>query len=173
MGYRARCISREQSRSGNPEHWLFLLKSFIETVHRRARAGAKRYWTDEQYIKLGADFSQVQLDHPGKSDSDICRFLAKREDYRGLSANTLRRKLQHARNPECNGFLDRLIEAYAAEYEVEGGNTRQQLRVWLTTGLTHFWEDKAGNLHATPPEPPPADAPIDWPGRSAIRLIKK
>jgi hypothetical protein len=157
----------------NPEHWPFLLKGYVETVHRRARGGPKRRWTDERYIKLGADFSKVQHRHPGKSDSDICRILAKQDDYSGLSANTLRRKLQDARDPECNGFLDRLIESLAAEYEVEGGNAREQLRAWLTTGFTYFWEDKAGNPHVTPPEPPPPDAPPDWPGRATIRLIKK
>jgi hypothetical protein len=159
--------------SNDPDHWRFLLKEYIETVHRRARAGRARSWTDERLIKLASDFERIQHDHPDKSDSDICRFLVKREDYSGLTANTLRRRLQDARDPEYNGFLARLIDELAAEYEVEGGNTKEQLRVWLTTGFTHYWEDKAGNLHSTPPEPPPADAPADWPGRGAIRLIKK
>jgi hypothetical protein len=157
----------------NPEHWPFLLKGYIETVLRRARAGRSREWTDERLTKLASDFARVKHDHAGKSDSDICRTLAKREDDSGWSAPTLRRRLQDARDPECNGFLDRVIEQLAAEYEVEGGNTREQLRVLLTTGYTYFWRDKDGELHSTPPEPPPADAPPDWPGRQAIRLIRK
>jgi hypothetical protein len=157
----------------NPEHWPFLLKGYVETVHQRARSGPKRRWTDERLIKLASDFSRVQHDHPDKSDSDICRFLVKGEDYSELSAETLRRKLQDARDPECNALLDRLINAFATHYEVEGGNTREQLRAWLTTGITHVWEDKIGRLHFTPPEPPPIDAPVDWPGRQAIRLVPK
>jgi hypothetical protein len=173
LGYCPRRFRGNGLDPSNPEHWAFLLKSYIETVYRRARAGRSREWTDERLIKLGADFSRVQHDHPDKSDSDICRILAKREDYSGMTAGTLRRRLQDARDPDYNGFLARLIDQFAAEYDVEGGNAREQLRSWLTTGFTYCWQDKAGNLHSTPPEPPPADAPRDWPGRRAIRLIKK
>jgi hypothetical protein len=157
----------------NPEHWPFLLKAYVEIVLRRARSGPKQIWTDEQLIKLACDVASVQCKHPDKSESDICRFLSRREDYNEWNASTLRRRLQDARDPEYNGVLDRLIEDFAAQYEVEGGNTREQLRIWLTTGFAYYWEDKAGNLHSTPPEPPPADAPAKWEGRGAIRLIKK
>jgi hypothetical protein len=157
----------------NPEHWVLLLRLYIETVNRRARAGRSREWTDERLIKLAADFSHVQHDHPGKSDSEICRRLARREGYSEVTAATLRRKLQDARDPKRNRSLARIIDGIAAEYEVEGGNTRERLREWATTGYTHYWEDKEGKLHSTPPEPPPADAPADWEGHSAIRLRKK
>jgi hypothetical protein len=121
----------------------------------------------ERLAKLASDPARGQDDLPNISDSDTCRALAKHEDYSGLTADTLRRRLQDARDPEYNGFLARLIDEFATEYEVEGGNTREQLRIWLTTGFTYYWEDKAGNLHSTPPEPPPANAPADWPGRGA------
>jgi hypothetical protein len=159
-------LRRMKLDKDNPMHWLFSLKAHIE--ERRSRIPDKK-WTTDRLLQLIADVAQVKRERPNEPEANICRILAKRGAYGDTSAATLRRKLQDARNIDDGAYMDRIIDMMLEDFEVEGGgNARERLREWLTTGVTHYWEDKAGNLHSSPPEPPPPGIPD--PG---IRLTRK
>jgi hypothetical protein len=157
----------------NPVHWATVVKALVKMSKKRAKAGAPKKWNDDRLVHLGVDFARIRHDHPKKSESDLCRLLAKQGKYRDLSWKTLRRKLYDSRNPARNGFLNTMLDDLMAEYEVEGGNTRESLLAWITRGSVYYWEDHLGEIHQTPPEPPPAGMPPDWPGHRAIRLVRK
>jgi hypothetical protein len=159
----------------NPKHWYYLLKAYAESG--RKPPGRAQEWTDTNLVQLAADFARVQIDHPDKSERDICDMLAKlKRDgtlvYGGRKGTTLLRRLYDARNPERNSFLKSMLDVLMSEYEVVGGNTRERLLAWLTTGYTEVWEDKTGKLHFSPPEPLPTDAPAELRDRT-IRLVRK
>ena len=40
-----------------------------------------------------------------------------------------------------------MLDSLMAEYEVEGGNTRDCLLAWLTTGVTYLWEAELKEYH--------------------------
>jgi hypothetical protein len=127
-----------------PEHWFALVKAFIEDSKKRARAGAPTRWTDQKLLQLRADFVRIQRERPNKSESDICRALARRGVYGDLDWKTLRRRLHDSRNPERNRFLGRVLETLMDEYS----NPPEELRKWLTTGSTDVFQDEHGNIEA-------------------------
>ena len=89
-----RMASRELERDldpSKPEHWLLVVKFCqisIKAYHKTARALAEEYfkkqpgrqqeWTAERLIKLVDDIARLRHEHPGKSESDLCRFLSRR-----------------------------------------------------------------------------------------------
>jgi len=129
-----------------PEHWFALLKAFIDQSRNRARVGAPQKWTASKLLRLSADFARVQHDNPQKSDSDICRLLARRGLYAKQSWQSLRRRLYDAKNPERNEFLARLLDSLMAQYK----NPREELLAFLTSGTLDVYEDDEGNIKTRP-----------------------
>jgi len=129
-----------------PEHWFELLKILIDQSRNRAKAGAPKKWTTDKLVHLAADFSCVQLDNPQKSDSDICRLLARRKLYAKQSWQTLRRRLYEAKDPKRNELLARLLDDLMAQYK----NPREELLAFLTGGTLDVYEDDEGNIMTRP-----------------------
>jgi hypothetical protein len=128
-----------------PEHWFALLKALIDQSRNRAKVGAPKKWTTDKLVRLSADFGRIKHDKPKKSDSDICRILARRDLYKKQKWQTLRRVLYEAKNPERNEFLARLLDALMAQYK----NPREELLAFLTGGIDgtlDVYEDDEGNI---------------------------
>jgi hypothetical protein len=131
-----------------PEHWFMLLKILIAAGSGgRARAGAPRKWAADKYIRLTADFSLLQLKHPKKNDSEICRLLARQRGLKGKrSWESLRRRLHDAKNPAKNESLARVLDDLMAQY----ANSKEELLAWLNSGFIDVYEDGEGNRWARP-----------------------
>src|SRR5882757_3989747 len=63
----------------NPAHWALLVKALAEMSEKKDRAGRPKQWEDDRLVHLGADFGRLRHKHPKKSESDICRLLAKED----------------------------------------------------------------------------------------------
>ena len=131
-----------------PEHWVALVRAFADSSRRRA--GRAKEWTDDKLFQLSLAFFRAQREDPGKTESDICRILAKRGEFRGAHAETLRRRLHETRDPRRYGLLRSVLEHLS--YEPEDGNTPEHWQRWLRTGRLDVYEDDAGNIR------------LNWPG---------
>ena len=105
----------------NPFAWRLLIYVFAEAhfgSHRSA-AGAPRKWTARSWYNLLSDFNQMQARHRKASATAICGYLKKdrefQERYSDVSAATIRRNLQYARDPERNEILKRKAELLAED----------------------------------------------------------
>jgi hypothetical protein len=89
-------------------NWRVLL-GLLASIHfgKRASGGRPRDWSEERLYQLRADFALIKNAHPGKPDTDLCKMLLKKDEqgkfgkrrYAGMTAGTIRRKLQDARRP--------------------------------------------------------------------------
>jgi hypothetical protein len=98
------------------EHWRLLLALFAEAYFRprRPRGGPKQ-WDDDRLFRLLVDFAAVKKNHPDESDKKICERIKKNKKfgkrYARVSAKTIRRRLQDARNPARNSVLKDILSA--------------------------------------------------------------
>ena len=107
----------------NPFHWRNLLIYFADAHFGRPRWGRKpQSWTGKRLCQLLIDFAQQKRATPDKNDSEICRSLKRDKDgkfqtrYSRMSPETVRRKLQDARNPALNGPLRQALDIAMAEW---------------------------------------------------------
>ena len=107
--------------SANPFAWRLLLYVFADSHFgpRITAAGAPRIWNDARWCELLSDFNQIKERKPKATESAICRFLKNDRTlgnrYANVSAETIRRNLQYARNPNYNKSLEMLADIYAEE----------------------------------------------------------
>jgi hypothetical protein len=101
----------------SPNHWRRLLALFagIHFDSGRGRGNPKQ-WDEMRLCQLLADFAAVKLKHPKKKDKELRGEIKKdvrfKKRYGKLSAETIRKKLQHARDPKHNDFLRDILLAY-------------------------------------------------------------
>lgn len=114
----------------NPFHWRKLLAYFAEAHFgsKRLKRGANKVWSDDRLCQLLSDFDQVKSRRmlvPGStiSDLEVCSWLKRHptlcKRYQKVSANTLLRNLQRARNPNENGLLAELATTVTEPYVTE------------------------------------------------------
>lgn len=95
----------------NPWHWRILLGMFaVAHFGPKRRRGARKLWAGDSYCQLLYDVEKVKAEHSWPSDRAACRVLAKRrvaygEHGKQQTAETLRRAVREARDPDKNSFL--------------------------------------------------------------------
>jgi hypothetical protein len=142
----------------NPFAWRLLIFIFAE-VHfgsHRSAAGAPTKWTGKRWCDLLSDFNQMQERHPKESEAAICGFLKKdrelRQGYSQVSAATIRRNLQYARDPKRNEFLKKMAEYHAEELLVSANaaparhqEIRQKALKKTLQRISTAWKRRAKN----------------------------
>jgi hypothetical protein len=104
---------------GKPEHWRLLLALLAEAffVPRRRRGGTKQ-WDGPRLCQLLVDFAAVKKKKGNQAltDGKICELVktAFPKRYRDVRAETIRRRLQAARDPAANEFLGDVLRARPA-----------------------------------------------------------
>jgi hypothetical protein len=97
-----------------PNHRDFLL-ALLASVHFDGSRGPgqPRKWDEDKLCQLLADIATIKQKHPDKKENELCGKLKEnapfKDRYRQYSAETIRRKLQDARNPEHNDALRYLL----------------------------------------------------------------
>ena len=104
--------------TSNVLHWQRLLSSLAEIIFARGSPrGRPRAWTPERWIQLLNDFNELKSRHPKASAGRVCGRLTREEPfssrYENLDAQTLRRNLSYARDPNRNGLLRAVVERRA------------------------------------------------------------
>jgi len=102
----------------NPFHWRMLLWHFASAHFSPSRKkGRQKEWTDARWCQLLSDFGEVKASHPNASETQICNDIKKRfrDRYSSVTATTLRKNLQYARNPSRNGIVASLRDQFAME----------------------------------------------------------
>ena len=109
-----------------PNHRDFLL-ALLASVHfdgSRGR-GQPPKWDVDKLCQLHADIETIKQKHPDKKENELCRKLKEnapfKDRYRQYSAETIRKKLQHARDPEHNDCLRDILDAHRPIHGVELG----------------------------------------------------
>ena len=105
----------------NPFAWRLLMYALAE-VHfgtHKSAAGAPKVWDDARWCRLLSDLNQIQERKPEASETELCGDLIKdrefKDRYAQFKAGTIRRNLQHARNPSRNLILNRCAASYAED----------------------------------------------------------
>jgi hypothetical protein len=105
----------------NPFAWRLLIYVFSE-VHfgsHRSAAGAPKKWTPRIWCDLLSDFNQMKERNPKLSEAAICGHLKNNREFQKrhpkVSAETLRRNLQYARDPKRNIILNRRAQLFAED----------------------------------------------------------
>jgi hypothetical protein len=102
----------------NPFDWRMLVWHFAFAHFPPPRKKGKKKWNDDRWCKLLSDFGEVKASsRANASDSEVCINIKKRfaNRYPTGTADTLRRNLQYARDPSCNGILASLRDQFAME----------------------------------------------------------
>jgi hypothetical protein len=103
----------------NPFHWRKLIWHFAYAHFPVPRKkGASKKWDDTRWCKLLSDFGAVKASsRPTASETEICNHIKTRfgKRYPTITATTLRKNLQYARNPSRNGILASLRDQFAME----------------------------------------------------------
>jgi hypothetical protein len=142
-------IVREAFRDRNldprdPQSWLTLVRLLVGEAPNQ-KQGRPKEWTEAQLVKLAFDYNNVKSQHPQWFDTDICRILARKEQYKaeGFSSDTLRRRLWDARLVTLNMCVT------AEGCEIEGG--REAAMHWVKTGgVFDVFETAPGNFRMIP-----------------------
>jgi hypothetical protein len=110
----------------NPFHWRKLLAYFSDAhFASQRRRGPQELWSDDRLCQLLRDFDQIRRRRtlvPGSkiSDLEVCRWLKRHSSlgkaYAGLSAETVLRNLQRARNPTENCLLGEMVSNVAESF---------------------------------------------------------
>jgi len=148
QGVRNALIQRGLDPS-NPLHVMGLLKIAFPASGRPPR------WTDAERARLAIEFcnAKVEVDgklatdaDPGTRDKKICDRLATSGRFGGINGLTLKRQLDHFRNPGTNQFLRLSVEAYCANNpSVAPKEARQHILAGWDA-----WEDAEGNFYLLP-----------------------
>jgi hypothetical protein len=103
----------------NPFDWRKLIWYFAFAHFPPARKkGAPKKWNDDRWCQLLSDFDEVKTSsRPTASETEICNHIKTRfgKRYPTITATTLRKNLQYARNPSRNGILASLRDQFAME----------------------------------------------------------
>jgi hypothetical protein len=90
----------------NPFHWRMLIWHFAFAHFPPPRKkGAPTRWDDDRWCQLLSDFGEVKASsRPNASETKICNHIKKRfgKRYPTITATTLRKNLQYARDPSRN-----------------------------------------------------------------------
>jgi hypothetical protein len=102
----------------NPFDWRKLMWHFAFAHFPPARKkGAPKRWNDRRWCQLLSDFGAVKASHPNAFETQICNNIKKRfrDRYSSVTAATLRKNLQYARNPNHNQKLAGIRDLIAIE----------------------------------------------------------
>jgi hypothetical protein len=93
-----------------PVNWQVLTGLLAHVLFSKQRRGGLRIWNDEQLCKLLSCFATAERKHPNATDTAICIWLSKTGRYSSVGDQTLRRRLQDARNPARNSALAVVVD---------------------------------------------------------------
>jgi hypothetical protein len=106
---------------GNPNDWYLLLQIISNSDGLRTKeAGAPLRWTPQVRCQLLVDFYMVKDRYPTKPISTICRLMKKDKSFAqrfwfDAAVETIRRNINHARNPVQNPTLWRVVNRTMAK----------------------------------------------------------
>jgi hypothetical protein len=148
----------------DPRDWHLLIGSMAEILF--GTEGRPTKWTEERWDELLGDVAIIKLREPGKPDGAICKALKKdkrtKERYAKERAETLRRQLANARNPERNRNVAWALQFYETQImphvleKAEQANVKwtvvdamrlraRLLDLHLNSG-TDYYQDEQGNM---------------------------
>jgi hypothetical protein len=90
---------------GNPHDWERLIHDLAD-AHFGGTRGRWTVWTSLKLCRLAADFAAAKAAHPGKLHKDIRKLLKKKDRYRKLDTETIRRRLPEARKELAQAVAD-------------------------------------------------------------------
>jgi hypothetical protein len=100
----------------NPFHWRKLLWYLAEAFFGQRNLGRPKEWSADKLCHLLEHFHQVKEKEENLTLSDelICQRVKNHfhREYAGISAGTIRRNVQYARDPQRNPVLGSLCETY-------------------------------------------------------------
>ena len=118
----------------NDRDFLLALLASVHFDGSRGR-GQPSKWDEDKLCQLHADIETIKQKHPDKKENELRRKLKEnapfKDRYRQYSAETIRRKLQDARNPEHNDALRYLLTAHRPD--PRGMNFEQWYELALET----------------------------------------
>ena len=98
----------------NPFHWRKLLWYLAQAFFGEPNLGRPKTWGSDRLCRLLQHFQQMSSSDHSLSEAAVCQKVKNRFDkeYRGVDAQTIRRNLQYARDPQHNPVLGHLYEFY-------------------------------------------------------------
>jgi hypothetical protein len=125
-----RAFIEAQLDPDNPESWATLLRIFASAHFGKVKPGGKLVWDHRKLSQLLADLATVESSHPFLPDEDICKIIKKvfPTAYAGQTADTLRRTLQYARNPNHNANLKLYLRIFENRVEERAAKSEPKKR---------------------------------------------
>jgi hypothetical protein len=99
----------------NPFDWRMLLLAFAFAHFPPSKKGAPKKWDDVRWCQLLSDFGKEKTSRPNASENEVCINIKKRfaRRYATVTAATLRKNLQYARDPSRNHTLAQIRAQFA------------------------------------------------------------
>jgi hypothetical protein len=106
----------------SPGSWETLLRLFAIAHYRPQRkAGRHKTWGPDALWRLLRDVRDVKSRNPSLSEAAVCKHLAGPRKKYNCAAETLRRKLQDARNIQKNVFLREIYAQLIRRSDLSAG----------------------------------------------------
>ena len=133
----------------NPAHWFVLLKTLVDGTQKRT-AERPTVWTQTKLIQLRADVSIMRFKNPHMKETDACRALVKKAEYRDFKPDTLRKLVHDAWKDPTQGELQALDKLMANFVTESGDDSREAMLAWMKMGVWDVFDDGFGNVKLVP-----------------------